>query len=244
MIKAVLFDLDDTLLDINLSAFVARYLTGRARILSRISGLAVPVVMAQMGRCYLRINRQDRTDQLTNGRLFADSFVELTGIPLDDPVIADALGYYESECLDDLSKGIVMAQPREGGRETVERAESLGLIVALATNPTFSLAVDHVRMRWANVDDLDFRLVSHLDNSTRTKPSARYYQEFAAQLGVTPQECLMVGNDASRDFPRPDVGMRTAYVGHGWPERAVWRGPMADLGRNLPELVALLNTDD
>ena len=33
MIKAVLFDLDDTLLDINLAAFVARYALGQARIL-------------------------------------------------------------------------------------------------------------------------------------------------------------------------------------------------------------------
>lgn len=32
MIKAVLFDLDNTLIDINLAAFMARYMAGQARI--------------------------------------------------------------------------------------------------------------------------------------------------------------------------------------------------------------------
>ena len=118
----------------------------------------------------------------------------------------------------------------------------MGLTVALATNPTLTMDVDRVRMRWAGVDDIDFALVSHIANSTRTKPCARYYQEFAAQLGLAPQECLMVGNDAARDFPRPDIGMSTAYVGHGWPRKAVFRGPIEALGARLPEIVDLLDS--
>jgi FMN phosphatase YigB (HAD superfamily) len=242
VIKAVLFDLDDTLLDINLTAFVARYATGKARILAEASGLPLPTVAARLAQSYLRVNDQTRTDQFTNERLLDDTFFSLTSIPMDDQAIADAIDYYERECLEPLRGGIVMAMPRPGARETVEKAMSMGLTVALATNPTLTLAVDHVRMRWAGVDDLGFALVSHIGNSTRTKPCARYYQEFAAQLGLTPQECLMVGNDAARDFPRPDIGMSTAYVGHGWPRRAVWRGSIGELGRRLPEIVDLLNS--
>ncbi|MDD2588927.1 MAG: HAD family hydrolase, partial [Atopobiaceae bacterium] len=77
--------------------------------------------------------------------------------------------------------------------------------------------------------------------STRVKPFARYYQEFAGAMGLTCDECLMVGNDASRDFPRPDCGLATAYVGHGWPKRAVWRGDPERLARDLPFLVDDLN---
>ena len=42
MIKAVLFDLDNTLIDINLAAFMARYMAGQARILSRVLRVAPP----------------------------------------------------------------------------------------------------------------------------------------------------------------------------------------------------------
>ena len=40
VIKAVLFDLDDTLLRLNLTAFIARYVAGAARLLSRRSSPA------------------------------------------------------------------------------------------------------------------------------------------------------------------------------------------------------------
>ena len=241
MIKAVLFDLDDTLLDINLTAFVCRYLACKADVLSRISGLPRPVVLARLAQAYLAVGRQDREDHLTNETVLNDRFRELTGIPMDDPAIADALDYFDANCVDGMRGGIVTAVPRRGAREAIEVAQSLGLTVALATQPTFSLAVDEARMRWAEVDDVDFALVSHIANSTRTKPSAAYYQEFTAALGLAPSECLMVGNDATRDFPRPDIGLRTAYVGHGWPVRAVFRGPISELGGCLPQLVELLD---
>ena len=54
----------------------------------------------------------------------------------------------------------------------------------------------------------------------------------------------MVGNDAVRDLPRADCGLRTAYVGHARPKRAVWRGSMAELARELPDLVRRLNEAD
>ena len=140
--------------------------------------------------------------------------------------------------------GVVGARPVEGAREAVDAVWSEGLTCALATNPTFSLACDRARMGWAGVDVDDFALVSTYSNSTRCKPSVRYYQEFANQLGVRLEECLMVGNDAHRDIVRPDCGLRTAYVGHGRPRGAVWRGPMAQFARELPQVVARLNEAD
>lgn len=96
-------------------------------------------------------------------------------------------------------------------------------------------------MGWAGVCEEDFALVSTYSNSTRCKPSTRYYQEFANQLGVSLEECLMVGNDAVRDIVRDGCGLRTAYVGHGRPGGAVWRGPMERLAQELPALVASLD---
>lgn len=244
MIKAVLFDLDDTLLDINLSAFMARYLSGRCRLLAYATQTPLPKVVWAQGRSYLDVDRGDRQDALTNEQFMAARMAELCGIPLGEPALADALSFFDAIYIERLRGGLVQARPRAGARRTIEIAQSLGLAVALATQPVFSLETDLVRMRWAEVDDIDFRLVSHAGNSTRTKPNAHYYQEFCCTLGLTPQECLMVGNDAGRDFARPDCGLRTAYVGHGLPGKGVFRGSIRELGDHLPELVAKLNAED
>ena len=108
----------------------------------------------------------------------------------------------------------------------------------------FTLTCDRVRMEWAKIADLDFALISHIENSHRVKPDAAYYEEFVSAIGLEPHECLMVGNDARRDFPRPDIELRTAYVGHGWPKRAIWRGPIGTLGSALPQILEILNTQD
>ena len=243
MIKAVLFDLDDTLLRLNLTAFIARYVAGAARLLGQAARTSTAALAVPFMRGFLAMDAQDRQDSLTNEQLYNQTFFSACGIPLDDPVIHDLVDYYEREVVPGFAGGVVGARPVEGAREAVDAVWSEGLTCALATNPTFSLACDRARMGWAGVDVDDFALVSTYSNSTRCKPSVRYYQEFANQLGVRLEECLMVGNDAVRDLPRADCGLRTAYVGHARPKRAVWRGSMAELARELPDLIARLDSD-
>ena len=244
MIRAVLFDLDDTLLRLNLTAFIVRYVAGASRLLGEAARTSPAALGVPFVRSLLAIDAQDRADSLTNEQLFNQTFQAASGIPLDDPVIHDLIDYYEREVVPGFAGGIVAARPVEGAREAIDAVWDEGLVCALATNPTFSLACDRARMEWAGVHVDDFALVSTISNSTRCKPSARYYQEFANQLGVRLEECLMVGNDAVRDLPRADCGLRIAYVGHARPKRAVWRGSMAELARELPDLVHRLNEAD
>ena len=243
MIKAVLFDMDDTLLRLNLTAFVARYVAGASSLLAQAARTTPLSIGGAYVRGFLAIDAQDREDSLTNEQLFNQTFLAETGIPLDDPVIADLMSYYERTIVPGYGGGIVAARPVEGAREAIEAVHDADLICALATNPTFSLDCDRARMGWAGVSEDDFSLVSTISNSTRSKPSARYYQEFANTLGVRLEECLMVGNDSSRDFARPECGLRTAYVGHAHPKKAVWHGPMERLSRELPDLLARLNEE-
>lgn len=244
MIRAVLFDLDDTLLRLNLTAFLTRYVAGASRLLASAARTSPVALGVPYVRAFLAMDAQDRQDSLTNERLFNQTILESTGIPLDDPVIADLMTYYEEEIVPGFSGGIVSARPVEGARAAIEAVHDAGLVCALATNPTFSLACDRARMGWADVREEDFARVSTWSNSTRCKPSTRYYQEFANALGVRLEECLMVGNDATRDIVRDGCGLRTAYVGHARPRDAVWRGPMERLARELPELVKRLSEQD
>ena len=242
MIRAVLFDLDDTLLSINLGAFMARYTTDLAAIVAEVGRVSPARAAGALTRGYLAMADESRDDDLTNARVLAGVVRERTHVDLEDPVVAEALSFYDREVLPRRNGPLVRATPREGAREAVGRAREMGLVVALATNPAFSEECLRTRLGWAGLSPEDFDLVSHIRNSRRLKPRARYFQEFVAELALTPEECLMVGNDATRDFPRPDVGLRTAYVGHARPRRAVWRGSTAALARELPALVDRLDT--
>ncbi len=241
MIKAVLFDMDDTLLDINLTAFMARYTADVSRMLAYICDKPTTRVVHACARGYLAIDSKSRTDGLTNGELFAREVERVCGVPLHDDAILDAITCYETDVLPKHKDGIVQARPMPGGVAAIEAACDLGLTVALATNPCLTEQCNRVRMSWGGFADAPFARISHLENSTRLKPSSRYYEEFVSALGLAPNECLMVGNDSRRDFPRPDIGMPTAYVGHARPSRAVWSGRMSELGAALPAIVDKLN---
>lgn len=244
MIRAVLFDLDDTLLDLNLTAFLARYMTGASKLLAEVGRMPTAKVMAAYAKAFLAVDADGRQDSLTNEQLFNQTFEAACGIPLDDPAIAELIHYFEHDIVPTYDKGIVRARPQEGGREAVNAVWNLGLVCALATNPTFSLTCDKTRMAWANVYEDDFALISTWSNSTRVKPDARYYQEFVDMLGLQLDECLMVGNDTRRDFARPSCGLRTAYVGHAHPSKAIWSGTMLELSRELPRIIDGLNASD
>lgn len=45
-------------------------------------------------------------------------------------------------------------------------------------------------------------------NSRFSKPNPQYYVELAAQLQVSPAECLMIGNDTEDDMIAQTVGMQ------------------------------------
>lgn len=241
MIKAVLFDLDNTLIDINLAAFMARYMAGQARILSRVLRVALPFASSAIMAAYLAICSSRRSDQLLNEDLFHRMVERQLRLPFEPEPLAEVAQYYDSCYIERFKGGLVQAGPRPGSHEVIEAARGLDLTVALATNPVVSLAVDKVRMTWGELDPDGFADVSHIGNSRRTKPSAPYFEEFATRLGYAPSECLMVGNDAGRDFPRPNIGMPVAYVGHGRPKKGVFRGSLNELASRLPELVASLN---
>ena len=241
MIKAVLFDMDDTLLDINLTAFMTRYVADVSRILSAISGKNPALFGMAFARSYLAMSSPARADGSLNLEVFEREFERVSGVPVAESAITDAIRHYERELLVRRGGGIVDAHPMEGGLATLARVEELGLRCALATNPSFSEACIGVRMSWAGIAEVPFERVSHMGNSTRLKPQARYYEEFVSALGLRPSECLMVGNDARRDFPRPEIGMRTIYVGHARPRRAIWSGRMRDLAEALPAIVDKAN---
>jgi FMN phosphatase YigB (HAD superfamily) len=229
----VLFDLDGTLLDIDLQGFLRRYF-GALR--------AVPLGAAANGLESGAVVRaiMTATDAMmalhpgrTNLDTFSESFERATGIAFD--ALWPAYERFYTSVFP-LLQG--EAGPSPGARRAVETARELGLLVAVATNPIFPrIAVDH-RLAWAGLGDVPFDVITTYEHMNACKPHGAYFTQTAAMLGVDPSDCLMVGDDITLDLPASDVGMRTFLKGDAR-SSADYRGTLDDLAGLLPLLAGV-----
>ena len=229
--------MDDTLLSLNLSAFIAVLAKDESMLLAQVARKNPLSLFAAYTAAMLEVNGAPaENDHRTNRERFDSAIERRSGVPLSDSTIAEVLDYYEREILPGKNDAIIAARPREGAREALDCVLARGLRVALLTNPSFSHTCIRCRMGWGELCDVPFELVTCMENSTRCKPDAGYYRESLDALGLAPEETLMVGNDPRRDFPAPDIGLQTAYVGNGNPVRATWSGSMADFAASFDKI--------
>jgi FMN phosphatase YigB (HAD superfamily) len=96
--------------------------------------------------------------------------------------------------------------------EIVAEAFKKGTKVAIATNAVFPLQAIAERLRWAGVDRYSFDLITSYEVMHYCKPFPEYYLEIADILKVSPQRCLMIGNDSGEDLVAGSAGMKTFLV--------------------------------
>ena len=111
MLKAVAFDMDETLLSINLGAFIAVLARDESSLLADIGRKNPLSMFAAYTGAMLDVNRADRGNACTNRELFDEAIYRRGGVKLADPIIADALAYYEREVLPHRNDGIIAARP-------------------------------------------------------------------------------------------------------------------------------------
>lgn len=88
------------------------------------------------------------------------------------------------------------------------KIKDLRLRVALATSPLFPTVATEKRICWAGLKPEDFEFYTTFENFKYCKPHLGYYKAVIAQAGVSPEECLMVGNDADEDMVAQELGMK------------------------------------
>jgi len=114
--------------------------------------------------------------------------------------------FYEGEFTRDVSP-VCGCNPKSDA--LIKKLKEKGFRVALATNPIFPAVATHARIRWAGMDAEDFEYISTYENSRYCKPTLAYYEHILSELGVSGEECLMVGNDAGEDMVAEQLGMKT-----------------------------------
>ena len=234
MLSAVLFDLDGTLLDIDLDSFLREYFATLGPVVSEVLGSnnardGLAAVIA--GTNAMSVPHPGKT----NREAFNARFHEMTDADLDLEQYSLPFERFYREVFPGLRRHF---GPMPGTRRVLETCLDLGLKVAIATNPIFPRSAVDERMRWADITDIEVHAVTTYETMHATKPHAAYFAETAAMLGVEPTSCVMVGDDRGLDMPAADLGMRTFYVGDDSGVPADWSGTLENFADLLPRLAA------
>jgi FMN phosphatase YigB (HAD superfamily) len=204
--KALLFDLDGTLLPMDREEFVRAYLPGVSAAAALIGDPKL------IGRSILQASQAmvDSVDpDITLETVFWRAFVALSGITraASEPLFNR---YYLSAAFDRVRE-VTPFEPLVP--QIIDAAKQIGLRLVLATSPLFPRVAVEKRILWAGLDPSDFEHITSFEQYYAAKPNIEYYQQLLAILGLSGEQCIMVGNDAREDLPAPNrLGMETFLV--------------------------------
>ena len=199
-ITTVLFDLDGTLLPMDQDTFVKAYIKGLT-VAAEPAGYS-PMIFStaiMAGTAAMVKNNGEKTNE--------DAFWDTLEKTYGESVRGDIHLFDEFYATDfQKIKNVCGFTPKAA--ELIQHIKEKGYRVALATNPLFPQVATESRIRWAGLSPDDFELYTSYENSRYCKPNPDYYQEVVKNLGVNPEECLMVGNDAQEDMIAETLGMK------------------------------------
>ena len=199
-IKAVLFDLDGTLLPMDQDVFIKAYLGGLVGVLApkgydprMIAGALIKSTDA------MKVN----DGRKTNEEVFWDNFSAILGEGIRDEE-ENLRAFYDGDF--QKVKNVCGYNPK--AKELVDRLNKQGVRVILATSPLFPAIATESRIRWAGLSPEDFELYTTYENSIYCKPNTKYYEAILSQIGLSAEECIMVGNDTGDYMVAKRLGMQ------------------------------------
>lgn len=200
-IKAVLFDLDGTLLKMDQEEFAKSYFKYLVKHLApkgyepdkllKVLWLGIKAMATNDGSCsneevFWKVFTQAFGDKSIEDKPYIDEFYQN-----DFNQVEEACGFYKE------------------AKDIVSLVKKKGKIAILATNPMFPHVATENRMRWAGLVAEDFMEYTTYEDCHYCKPNPNYYIEIMEKNHLKPEECIMVGNDVDEDIiPTSMLGMQ------------------------------------
>ncbi len=207
MLKTILLDLDDTLLDNQMESFLPAYFQRLGQYMSDTLSPDGFIRELVVGSQKMLENTDPR---VTLEKAFADYFYPALDLNAGE-VEAQIYSFYK-QVFPSL-KAVTGTRP--SARPVVESLIDQGFEVVVATNPLFPKVAIEERLRWANLapEEIPFTLITSYEICHFTKPQPAYYAEILGQLGRKPHEVVMVGNDPGLDLdPARSLSMRVYHL--------------------------------
>ncbi len=205
-LKAVLFDLDNTILLYSEKQFYHDYITG---LYIHFRDVLSPDEFYDRMMSATRV-MIDNDGSRTNLALFLETFS--SGLNESGEQLMQRFNsYYENE----FRRFEELMVPVDGVAELFISLKKKGIKTVIATNPMFPMTVQKLKLSWAGLDGFEMTLITSVENSSFCKPNLLYYQSICEKIEVNPRDCLMVGNDALNDMIASRLGMKTFLATDG-----------------------------
>lgn len=201
--KAVLFDLDGTLLPMDSELFMKIYAKEVTKAFHGFeeAEMIFPQIMKSIGEVV-----KDR-EETTNFEKFFMNFEKVMPKSREEYLkVFDV--FYETGFLNVKEA----TYTSEHIIEAVHILKDKGYQLIIATNPIFPMAANRHRIDWAGLNIDDFDHVTSFEKNKHCKPSVDFYREVLDEVGLEGHEVLMVGNDVQEDLAIQSLGAKTFLI--------------------------------
>ncbi len=195
-----LFDLDGTLLSIDMNKFEEIYFEAVKQSFPEKEDIITDLMLSTRT---MIMNKEN----ITNKEVFMNDFSIRTGMSAE--YFMEKFDILYSTHFYRIQEAIVHDKPL---RESVKLLKRKGYRLVLATNPLFLFEATRKRILWAGLDIEDFDYITTLEKSHYFKPHLEYYEEILEQIGAQADDCIMVGNDVAEDLVAKKLGMKTYLI--------------------------------
>lgn len=203
MLNTVIFDLDGTLLSMDMDRFMHIYF--------KEMGMAFHDMIEPkrlVDNVWKSTNVMvNNIEHRTNEEVFMEKFKTLIDGNLED-YLQRFDEFYDKGFLQ--TKSAVASVPII--IEAVQTLKKKGYDVIVATNPLFPRKAILHRISWAGFKEEDFSYITCYENNHYCKPQIQFYQEVLEQNGKKAEQCMMVGNDVEEDLVAGKLGMQTYLI--------------------------------
>lgn len=203
MINTILFDLDGTLLPMDMKAFEKLYFGAMAEYLKDLIGPKelVKNIWASTNAMIANVEYK------TNEEIFMEDFK--TRIDGDIVTYKERFDKFYDEEFIKVKAAVYESKLMQ---ESVKLLKEKGYKLVIATNPLFPLKAIHHRIRWAGFEPSEFQYITCYEQNHYCKPQLKYYDEILKEIEKTPEECMMVGNDVQEDLIAGKLGLKTFLI--------------------------------
>lgn len=203
MIDTFLFDLDGTLLPIDMDEFTSIYFNQMGKTFQDMIDPETLIKFVWTSTDAMINNDGTKFNSEAFFEVFADLVKDNLSIyerRFDEFYDEDYLKTKESSGFSSLMKGAV-DMLKEGGFDLI-----------VATNPIFPRkAIDH-RIKWAGLNPDDFIHITSYEKCSYCKPNPYFFKEILEETGKNPEDCIMVGNDVQEDLIASQWGIETYLI--------------------------------
>lgn len=204
-----LFDLDGTLLNIEVDEFLKYYFGALSQKFNDLCENQDQFIKV-LSKSTEKMIKNDGSK--TNQQAFMEDFMQRIGIKEKKEArkIKERFDNFYQREFTELDKYFEL--DKETPSYIINYLKRKGKKLVLATNPLFPVEAVEARLKWVNIDPNDFELITNYENMSYAKPNPDYYKEILEKISENPENCLMVGNDLSEDAVASKLGIKTLII--------------------------------